>query len=89
MGGGEQREGKERCDSGRGGSPTGRGIREDQVFALITRATIDGVGEERAEGSIFLPSWNSKHISLQNYCKEWWLGLFGLPVIFPPLLWFS
>lgn len=48
MGGGEQREGKERCGNGRGGSPTGKGMREEKAFALITRATIDGVGEERA-----------------------------------------
>lgn len=75
MGGGEQREGKERCGNGRGGSPTGRGMREEKAFALITRTTIDGVGRKGQGGSIFLPSWNSKHISLQNYCKEWWLGL--------------
>lgn len=48
MGGGKQREGKEKCDNGRGGSPTGRRMREEKAFALIIRATIDGGGEERA-----------------------------------------
>lgn len=55
MGGGEQREGKERCGNGRRGIPIGRGMREEEDFALITRATIDGGGEER-EGRVYISS---------------------------------
>lgn len=31
-----------------GGSPTGRGMKKEKAFALITRVIIGGDGEERA-----------------------------------------